>query len=151
MSDPYGIGFTCTPGWRGLERRWAHVVARVRDAASLNESRRRAKRTISTVQRDNYKSVINNRCVTVNRLVGALAAFHLARFHPMFLFHHRVNVVVSQTIIISSVCSRWYFRFITTAINVWRRDLFPIVQDKLSEHFARDLSSSLQKEFLQLR
>lgn len=54
---------------------------RVRDAASLNESRRRAKRL--TVRRDNCKSIINNRRVTVNWLVGALAGFHLVRFRSM--------------------------------------------------------------------
>jgi len=54
---------------------------RVRDAASLNESRRRAKRL--TVRRDNYKSIINNRRVTVNWFVGTLAGFHLAWFHSM--------------------------------------------------------------------
>jgi len=82
---PTAIGFTCTPGWGRLERADGHTwVVCVRDAASLNESRRRTKHTIRrTVRRDNYKSVINNRRVTVNRLVDALAGFHLAPFHPI--------------------------------------------------------------------
>lgn len=124
MSDPYGIGFTCTPGRGRLERGWAHVVVRMRDAASLNESCRRAKH--STVRRDNYKSVINNRHITVNWLVAALAGFHLARFHSMCvscfvldeltLFYNRQSLREREK---ESVCNRCST---ITAINVWQRD-----------------------------
>lgn len=103
-------------------------------------------RTISTVRRDNYKFVINNRRVTVNPLVGALVGFHLA----VVLFDIRSCSVIElfykwqsfrARIIVDTFAVRRQWSIF------WRRGLSLIIQDKISKH---DLFSFLQNKFLSL-